>query len=286
MLHALHNPSFSIESVLHPTDFSRRGDRAFAHALAIALTRQTKLTLLHVGPESEARVRWSQFPQVRRTLVEWGVLKPNSPRSAVFEQLNIRVKKVAVPGRRPAQATAEYLERHPADLIVLGTEGRSGLPRWIDPSVAEPLARAAHTMTLFVPSHAKRSLIGASSGDLRLRNILLPVDRQPDFRAALAIARSTAETLGKDVVKITLAHVGSDAMHWPTLDDGPYWRWQVVQFGGDPVGQILAASEQLAADLIVMPTAGHHGILDLLRGSTTEQVLRMADCPVLAVPAR
>ena len=33
--------------------------------------------------------------------------------------------------------------------------------------------------------------------------------------------------------------------------------------------------------MIVMPTAGHQGFLDALRGSTTEQVF----CPVLAVRA-
>jgi nucleotide-binding universal stress UspA family protein len=33
-----------------------------------------------------------------------------------------------------------------------------------------------------------------------------------------------------------------------------------------------------------MPTAGHHGVLDALRGSTTERVIRHAPCPVLALP--
>lgn len=33
-----------------------------------------------------------------------------------------------------------------------------------------------------------------------------------------------------------------------------------------------------------MVTAGRHGILDALRGTHTEQVLRRVHCPVLAVP--
>jgi nucleotide-binding universal stress UspA family protein len=33
-----------------------------------------------------------------------------------------------------------------------------------------------------------------------------------------------------------------------------------------------------------MVTAGHEGILDTLRGSISEQVLRHSPCPVLAVP--
>jgi nucleotide-binding universal stress UspA family protein len=54
---------------------------------------------------------------------------------------------------------------------------------------------------------------------------------------------------------------------------------------GDPVEQILAAADELKADLIVMPTTGRTGVFDALRGSTTERVLRRAPCPLLAVPA-
>jgi DnaJ-domain-containing protein 1 len=54
---------------------------------------------------------------------------------------------------------------------------------------------------------------------------------------------------------------------------------------GDVVSTILKAAEEQQADLIAMPTAGHHGFLDAVRGSTTERVLRHASCPVLAIPA-
>src|SRR5262249_55875488 len=37
--------------------------------------------------------------------------------------------------------------------------------------------------------------------------------------------------------------------------------------------------------LLGMPTAGHHGVLDALRGSTTERVIRQAPCPVFALSA-
>jgi len=53
---------------------------------------------------------------------------------------------------------------------------------------------------------------------------------------------------------------------------------------GPVVATILEIVEQVAADLIVMTTEGHHGFLYALRGSTTEQVLRHAPCPLLAVP--
>ncbi len=48
---------------------------------------------------------------------------------------------------------------------------------------------------------------------------------------------------------------------------------------GDVVETILQTAAEIDADLIAMPTAGHRGILDALRGSTTERVLRHAPCP-------
>jgi nucleotide-binding universal stress UspA family protein len=51
------------------------------------------------------------------------------------------------------------------------------------------------------------------------------------------------------------------------------------------VATILDAVEDTQADLIVMPTAGKKGLLEMLSGSTTQQVVRRAPCPVLAVPA-
>ena len=50
------------------------------------------------------------------------------------------------------------------------------------------------------------------------------------------------------------------------------------------VEEIIEAANEISADLIVMMTVGHEGILDTLRGSTSEQVLRHAPCPLLAVP--
>ena len=55
---------------------------------------------------------------------------------------------------------------------------------------------------------------------------------------------------------------------------------------GPVVGTILEVAEEVSADLIVMATAGHKSVLDALRGSTTEAVLRKAQRPLLAVPAR
>jgi nucleotide-binding universal stress UspA family protein len=54
---------------------------------------------------------------------------------------------------------------------------------------------------------------------------------------------------------------------------------------GSPSTEILDAAEEISANLIIMVTDGAHGYLDILRGTTSENVLRKAPCPVLTVPA-
>ena len=288
MQHDVPNPQQQslpfIESVVLATDFSPASERAFAHALAVALLRRASLTLLHIG--SDAGSDWSGFPAVRKTLERWGLLEPGSTQADVFEHVGIDVQKVAIDSHFPALAIAKYLEQTPSDLLVVTTEGREGLARWLHGSVAEAAARWSRTMTLFVPTSATRSIVASADGDLTLQNVLIPIDREPDPSAAIEFARRAAEIVGGQV-DITLFHVATNAaLPHVSAEDGPSWAFKRMTRLGDPVEEILKVADALRAELIVMPTEGHVGVFDALRGSITERVLRRAPCPLLAVPAR
>ena len=273
-----------VHSVFHPSDFSPESANAFAHALAIALIRRTEFAILHSGRNHLAEDEWTRFPPVRATLERWGLLEKGSPRSAIFDALAVRVKKVNLRSLSPLAAALNYLERHPTDLIVLATEGREGLPRWIRPSLAEKLARRSATMTLFVPN-AARGFVSLEDGEVRLRRILVPVDHRPRPQAAITYAtRTTAMTAGAPI-EILLLHVG-DGEEMPEIElpEAPSCSWKRLQRSGEAVEEIIRVAAEQDVDLIAMATQGHDGVLDALRGSVTEQVVRRAPCPVLAVP--
>jgi nucleotide-binding universal stress UspA family protein len=272
-----------VHSVFHASDFSETSERAFAHALAIALVRQTELTILHAG-DGEEPADWRQFPAVRATLERWGLLAPGSPRAAVFEKLAVRVTKVRVEGRDPLASVLAFVRDHQPDLIVLGTDGRDGLPLWLRPSVAQGVARRSRTLTLFVPRGA-RGFVDPADGHTSLRRILVAVDRAPDPRPSLVYATRAAAALGDWPVEISLLHVdGADDLPALELPEDPAWSFRRVARRGDPVDGILAAAREDRADLLVVATEGRHGVLDALRGSVSERVVRGAPCPVLAVP--
>jgi nucleotide-binding universal stress UspA family protein len=273
-----------VRSVLHPTDFSSASDRAFAYALGIALLGQTALTLLHVRRISEL-ADWSRFPSVRATVERWGLLEPGSARSDVYEKLRVQVNKVDLKAVLTARAIADYIELNPHDLIVLATEGEAGLPHWFSSSVSETIASASKTMALFVPQHAQRGLVSLDNGDHTLRNILLPIDHTPDFSGALERAKRIAEIFGDGRVVITMLHVSSGSLPAMPMEESTSWTMKIEQRSGNAVTEILSAANLLDADMIVMPTAGAKGFVEMFRGGTTQQVLRRAPCPVLAVPA-
>lgn len=274
-----------VGSVLHASDFSEASDAAFAHALALALIRGTRLTILHAHAQPLSPRTRDGFPSVRARLERWGVLAKGSPRSAVFKELAVQVRKVAVRDRRPVTGILNYLEAREFDLVVLARRGRAGPPRWLKPSVSEQVARRSKTLTLVVPRGA-RGFVSPDTGRFVLRHILVPVDHRPDPQPGVELAARAARVLGDGSTEVTLLHVG-DGRRAPQarIPDHLSCQWEAVTARGRIVDGILAAADTLPADLIVMVTSGREGLRETLRGSTTEQVLRRAGCPLLTVPA-
>lgn len=222
---------------------------------------------------------------MRRTLARWGALPEGSAPSDVGDKLGVHVAKVSATDSDPVRAIVRFVNDHKNDLIVLATHGRDGLHRWVHGAVAEPVAREADAPTLFLPREAS-GFVDPDSGAVRLEHVLIPIDHRPRPEAALRETERLCRTLALPKVALHLFHVGEQGdMPAPQTPDSPVFEVTRTARSGQVVDEILAAARACRADMIAMATAGHHGFLDALRGSTTERVLRHAPCPVLAVPA-
>lgn len=203
--------------------------------------------------------------------------------AAAVGELGIRVAKLGLTPRATVNSILHFLASHSADLIVQATEGREGVARWLQGSVAEQLARHAKVPTLFVPRHA-RGFVEPEHGDIHIRHVLVPVDHHPKPTVAVEAIAGLVYRLAGNEAEGHFLHVGR---HAPQIqrNAGPDGPLPVTMRDGDVVEAIIETAGEWPADLIGMPTAGHHGFLDCLRGSTSERVLRQAPCPVLTVPA-
>ena len=269
-----------VKSIFHPSDFSAASESAFAHALAIALIRKTTLVIMHA--RRGEREDWSKFPAVRKTLARWQVLDRGSNPFEVFQRLGIAVTKVSTRGD-PVGASMQQIQKQKPDLVVLATRGRHGLPLWLKPSIAQAIARRTNAMTLFVPRGCRG--VVSLDGNIQLRRILLPIDHKPNAQDAVTRAVRAAEALGDETVEVVILHVNGGDLPRFNRPPSPACSWKETRSEGDVAAAILGAAQQ-DVDLIIMATEGRQGIVDALRGSVTERVVRGAPCPVLAVPAR
>jgi len=127
---------------------------------------------------------------------------------------------------------------------------------------------------------SRQALLWASAiaqyrgGVLTVLSVIEPLLAQAaGIRLGVDLAREEAEPALREFVEATLPERVRQA--------SPV---QIEVTVGDPAEAILQAGRRLKAGLIVMGTHGLGGFRKLLLGSTTEQVLRRTERPVLAVP--
>lgn len=134
-----------IRTVLHPTDFSKSSEYAFGVACALARDYKAHLVVAHVKP----------LPTV--VFGEFGVLPPEPPElPEALEQklLQMLPEGISVDHRllegEPAQEIVRLAKETEADIIVMGSHGRTGFGRLVMGSVAEQVGRHATCAVLTV----------------------------------------------------------------------------------------------------------------------------------------
>jgi nucleotide-binding universal stress UspA family protein len=135
----------ALHTVLHPTDFSEHSDHALGLACALTRDYDARLVILHVAP-------------VPAAILGEAVLLPESGDDQETRRLQLHRHWVPgdVPAERrfaegdPATEILEVAREVEADLIVMGTHGRTGLGRLLLGSVAEQVLRRAGCPVLTV----------------------------------------------------------------------------------------------------------------------------------------
>ena len=292
--------------ILCPIDLSTISCRALAHAAALTRWYGARLTVLHVVPTFEpVQVRSRALTGAVR--IEYPVSREDVlaavMRVAIDQAGVARDATFAAESGDPVTTIVDQALATSADLVVMGTHGHSGFKRVLLGSVAEQLLREAPCPVMTIPPHARAETATA----VTFKTILCPIDFSPSAMQALGFALDLArQALGA----VTLFHVVEWlSEHEPrvqtlfTVGEGPFMiehaqerlrplvtgesaQWFAVPpqvVGGRPDRKIIEAAESGSADLIVMGAQGLGGVRLALLGSTTQQVVRGASCPVLTV---
>jgi len=135
-----------VRRILHPTDFSRASGAAFLKAVALAKESRAQLLLVHVmlSPTpfiGDGYVSPKTYEELEAS-ARRGAQRELAKVVAKAQKAKARVKAVLLEGV-PYDRIARVARSKRADLIVMGTHGRSGLSKFFLGSVAERvIARA------------------------------------------------------------------------------------------------------------------------------------------------
>jgi nucleotide-binding universal stress UspA family protein len=128
----------SLQTILHPTDFSERSGYALQLVCSLARDHGARLIVLHVMP-----VPLAQEKRLYREEMAGELNRLGAPDAQVRVEHRLEEGDAATQILRVAQETG-------CDLIVLGTHGRTGLGRLLMGSVAEQVLRMATCPVLTV----------------------------------------------------------------------------------------------------------------------------------------
>jgi nucleotide-binding universal stress UspA family protein len=297
-----------IKRILCPVDFSEYSRRALDHAIGVARCYGSTIAALHVVDAPVAVAPVADYmavgvPPMMGLPADRAVLAAQLARFVAAESApGVAVESLleeapSVHGEIVAQAA-----RLKADLVVMGTHGRSGFERLFLGSTAEKVLRKTQVPVMTVPPHSPDA---APRGPVAFSRILCAVDFSPSAERAFAYALSLAS---EGHCSLTLLHaVDVMPLYYdftpPAVVDVDAWSAQaktrlqdmipasatgacsttsVVRLG-TPSRQIIDLATEIAADLIVMGVQGRGAADLLLFGSTTHAVLREAHCAVLTV---
>lgn len=131
--------------ILHPTDFSEGADQALAAAIRLARALGAEVHLLHVFVEpvlfGEGLMRVQEVDRVFGARRRWAA-KALETRAAEVQAAGVQARGLIRTGG-PSEEIVRTAKEQDADLIVLGTHGRTGLGRLLVGSVADRVVRTA-----------------------------------------------------------------------------------------------------------------------------------------------
>ena len=286
----------SLRDILFLTDFSEASGKALPIVRGIALEYGANVWVLHVlvpevltyaTPDSFAAATALQEKSAEAEMGRVDAQLGEIPHGTIVR-----------PGKDVWAALQPMLKEGAVDLIALGAQGRTGLPKVLLGSTAEELfVRSPVPVMTIGPSVHSQKRNGA-----RWERVLLPCDFSPESRAAAPYAISFAE---ENDAQLILLHVirewgprketkregltVAEAMHQlyeiVPPEAGLWCRPKTVVEYGEPAARILEVANDREVDLIVLGVRGSGHLLAAthLEAFVAHEVVAHAPCAVLSV---
>lgn len=290
-----------IKRILFATDFSTCADRALGYALALANVWKSDLSVMTVlelypGMDPDYTVNKMYLEHVRSEATRQLASVESRGKAAGCSVTTCIETGI------PSQCVQAVAEEIGADLLVVGTHGRTGLDHVLVGSTAERVVRIAPCPVLAVKANK-----GAAPAvqTPTIKRIVVPIDLSACSLDALEYAVQFSRPLG---ASITILHAMEPVAYGLdfSLTHAKEWKEQRAYLEkrlavltacltaqgiqtdsalkpGLPADSIASYVTAQGYDLMIMGTHGRRGLSHVLVGSIAGAMLRHAPCPVLTV---
>ncbi len=157
-----------MKHILVPTDFSKTANRALKHALPLAQSAGSRVTLLHVifrealnealGLDAIellsksmdiAGEKSTHLPAYDLAALRTAASHRLDELAQSFDQASLKIETAVCEGR-PSLEIVDFAKKNDVELIVMGTHGRGPVGRMFLGSVTENVIRSAHCPVMAV----------------------------------------------------------------------------------------------------------------------------------------
>jgi nucleotide-binding universal stress UspA family protein len=286
--------SVSLKKILLATDFSPASEKTSAWARALARRFSSHVELVHVFDPSlvtsyeEAIIGLPVKERWQSSMEDLERLKDD------FSAAAIDASTTLPEGHRPFAAILRVANEHDIDLIVAGTQSKSGLERMMLGSTAEELIRNAACPVLTVGPNV------TPPGDepLVFRTIVYATDFSAEAAKAAIFALSFAQDSGARLYFCYVSDIQGASAEKTQLQDGAFqtllkkmvpessYDWcspECVVEHGNAAKAISELANKVKADLIVLGARKSSFWLTHIEHGLTPDLLAQATCPVMTV---
>jgi nucleotide-binding universal stress UspA family protein len=292
----------NLRDILVPVDFSPGAQQALSYAIPLARQFNGRITLLHVvEPQLVPReLSFMAMESNRRVAAARAKLEALASKSVPAPLL----KKTVVSAGQPFEEIARIANGLRMDVIVIATQGRTGVKRLLLGSTAEAVVRHSPCPVLTVRVNSGGTPRRSRSASLapRINRILVPVAFSEPATNPAPFAATLARTMR---ARLAFLHVIRPLPAPMRVDAEKYYsealaearqrlekiaatvpkgiKTEILLSRHVPVDGITHTAREWRADLILLPTIGRTGLEYIALGSTAEGVVRHAPCAVLTI---
>lgn len=272
-----------MSQILVPTDFSSYSEKAFMNALTLASHYKASITLLHAiePPYDFASTVESTLEQMKRSCRRRleGLVK-KAIKNEKFKDIHIDTMLVTGASRT---AIREATETKKADLIVIGSQGASGMRKKLLGSVAADVALKSSKPVLIVPE---------GEGEPGFRNILFATDYRDGDLESLTYLASLASNFDSDIHIVNVAEKESlesemtfRGFREAVIEKIPYKKFQFeLYFDKDPFLGLSRYMENKDIGLLVITRYKRTVLETLFAKNHTRKMSYYSTIPLLIIP--